>query len=117
MRRVLIVVVLIVAAACLGLWRTNGGVRQGLSRAVGMSTDDSEGVTGDETRKSFELKPGDRVAVQGINGTVDIQTSYTNSPGVVVTRSGDSRSAIRWREIIVEQSRDGLAGRGHYRRT
>ena len=68
MRKVLIVVVLVVAAACLGLWRTNGGVRQGLSRAVGMPADNSEGVTSDETRKSFELKSGDRVSVQGING-------------------------------------------------
>ena len=108
MRRVLIVVVLIIAAAVLGLWRTNGGVRQGLSRAVGMSADDSEGVTGDETRKSFELKPGDRVAVQGINGTVDIQTSDTKTAEVFVKRTADSPSSLRRRELIIEQTSDGL---------
>src|SRR5712691_2304421 len=108
MRRVLIVVVLIVAAACLGLWRTNGGVRQGLNRAVGMTADDSEGVTGDETRKSFELKPGDRVSVQGINGTVEIQTSDTKTAEVVVKRTGDSPTSLRRREIIIEQTGDGL---------
>ena len=48
MRRVLIVVALIVAAAVLGLWRTNGGVRQGLSRVVGASDNNAQGVTGDE---------------------------------------------------------------------
>src|SRR2546421_10810556 len=58
MKRVLIVVVLVVGAATLGLWRSHGGVRQGLSRVVGASSDNSEGVTGDETRKSFELEPG-----------------------------------------------------------
>ena len=36
MRRVLLVVVLIVAAAVLGLWRTNGGVRQGLRHDGGL---------------------------------------------------------------------------------
>ncbi len=113
MRRVLIVVVLIVAAACLGLWRTNGGVRQGLSRAVGIPADNSESVTSDETRKSFELKPGDRVSVQGINGTVEIQTSDTKTAEVVVKRTADSPSALRRREIIIEQTSDGLVVRGH----
>src|SRR5882762_1730038 len=108
MRRVLIVVALVVAAACLGLWRTNGGVRQGLSRAVGMPADNSEGVTGDETRKSFELKPGDRVAVQGINGTVEIQTSDTKTAEVFVKRTADSPSSLRRREMIIEQTSDGL---------
>src|SRR5216684_1416894 len=113
MRRVLIVVVLVVAAAVLGLWRTNGGVRQGLSRAVGMPADNSESLTGDETRKSFELKPGDRVSVQGINGTVEIQTSDTKTAEVVVRRTADSPSALRRREIIIEQTSDGLVVRGH----
>src|SRR5258708_39331774 len=97
MKRVLIVVALIVAAACLGLWRTNGGVRQGLNRAVGMPVDNSEGVTGDETRKSFELKPGERVTVQGINGSVEIQTSDTKTAEGVVKRTADSPSSLRRR--------------------
>ena len=42
MKRVLIVVILVVAAAVLGLWRTHGGVRNGLSRAVGVSNDDAQ---------------------------------------------------------------------------
>lgn len=101
-------VVLIVAAACLGLWRTHGGVRQGLNRVVGMPADNSEGVTGDETRKSFELKPGDRVSVQGINGTVEIQTSDTKTAEVLVKRTADSPSSLRRREIIIEQTSEGL---------
>jgi hypothetical protein len=107
MKRVLIVVVLVVAAASLGLWRSNGG-RQGLSRIVGASSDNSGGVTGDETRKTFELKPGARVEVQGINGNVEIQTSDTKTAEVYVRRTGDSPSSLRRREMIVEQTADGL---------
>jgi hypothetical protein len=55
MKRVLVVVVLIVAAAVLGLWRSHGGVRAGLSRVINSSGDGSPAVTGDETRKTFDL--------------------------------------------------------------
>jgi hypothetical protein len=108
MRRVFIVVILVVAAAVVGLWRTHGGVRQGLSRAVGMPSDNSQGVTGDETRKSFELKPGARVEVVGINGKVEIQTSDTTTAEVYVQRTADSPSSLSRREMIIEQTSDGL---------
>jgi len=105
MRRVLIVVVLVIAAAVLGLWRSHGGV-QGLSRAAGAS--ESPGVTGDEVRKSFELQPGARVQVQGINGKVEIQTSDTKTAEVYVRRTGGSPASLRRREMIIEQTADGL---------
>lgn len=105
MKRVLIVVILIVAAATLGLWRSHGGVRAGLNRVVG---DNSEGVTGDETRKTFELKSGARIEVQGINGRVEIQTSDTKTTEVYVKRTGDTPASLRRRELIIEQTADGL---------
>jgi hypothetical protein len=108
MRRVLIVVLLVVAAAVLGLWRSQGGVRQGLSRAVGASEDNSPGVTGDETRKSFDLKPGTRIEVQGINGKVEIQTTDTTTAEVYVRRIADSPQSLRRREMTIEQTADGL---------
>jgi len=108
MKRVLIVVVLVVAAASLGLWRSHGGVRQGLNRIVGASGDNSEGVTGDETRKTFELKPGARIEVQGINGSVEIQTSDTKTAEVYVRRTGDNPSSLRRRELTVELTADVL---------
>jgi len=108
MKRVLIVAILVVAAAVLGLWRTNGGVRQGLSKAVGVSSDQSEAATTDEIRKSFQLKAGDRVVVQGINGKVEIQTSDTNTAEVYVRRTADNASSLGRREMIVEQTSDGL---------
>jgi hypothetical protein len=114
MRRVLIVVVLIIAAAVLGLWRSRGGV-QSLSRAAQAS--ESPGVTGDETRKSFELQPGARVQVQGINGKVEIQTSETKTAEVVVRRTGDSPASLRRRELIIEQTAEGLLVRSKQNHT
>ena len=73
-----------------------------------MSDDNSQGVTGDETRKSFELKPGARLEVQGINGKVEIQTSDTKTADVYVRRTADSPHSLRRREMIIEQTTDGL---------
>lgn len=112
MRRVLIVVVLIVAAAVLGLWRTHGGISQSVSRIVNASGDGSEGVSGDETRKTFDLKPGENVRVEGINGKVDIQTSDTKTAEVYVRRTADSPHSLRRREMIIEQNSAGLLVRG-----
>src|SRR5204863_10010339 len=76
MKRVLIVVALIIVAAVFGLWRSHGGVRAGLSRMVnGTGAADSQSASVDEIRKTFELKPGEKVWIQGINGSVEIQTS------------------------------------------
>jgi hypothetical protein len=109
MKRVLIVVVLIVAAAVLGLWRSQGGVRAGLNRVVGDTNDvASQAASVDETRKTFELKPGERVWVQGFNGRVEIQTSDTKTAEVYVKRTGDNANSLQRRQLIIEQNADGL---------
>src|SRR5437660_1150497 len=112
MKRVVIIVVLVVAAAVLGLWRSHGGVRAGLSRIAGSAGDNQQGATTDEIRKSFGLKPGALVQVQGINGKVDVETSDTKTAEVYVRRTADSADSLRSREIIVEQTEDGLTIRG-----
>lgn len=112
MRRLLIVVILVVAAAILGLWRSQGGARQGLNRAVGASSEDSQGEVRDEIRKSFELQPGARVEVQGINGSVEVQTSDTRTAEVYVLRTASSRDSLGRREVTVEQTTNGLLIKG-----
>ncbi len=112
MRRVLIVVILVVAAAVLGLWRSHGGVRAGLSKVVGISNEDSQGEARDEMRKSFELQPGARLDVQGINGKVEIQTSDTRTAEVYVLRTAKDSESLSRREVTIEQTATGLLVRG-----
>ena len=112
MKRVAIVVILVVAAAILGLWRSSGGVRQSLSRVVGASEDQQQGDAREEIRKSFELQPGARVDVFGINGKVDIQTSDTKTAEVYVLRTAGSRDGLNRREVTVEQTSTGLLVKG-----
>src|SRR5262252_6651425 len=107
MKRVLIVVVLLVCAAVLGLWRSHGGVRAGLSQVVsGPGDSASEAGAVDEIRKTFELKPLERVWIQGINGRIEIQTSDTKTAAVYVKRTGDTAKSLQRRQMIVEQNAD-----------
>jgi hypothetical protein len=115
MKRVLIVVVLVVAAACLGLWRSHGA--RALSEAMGMSSKDQQGEARDEVRKSFQLQPGARVEVQGINGAVDIQTSDSNTAEVYVLRTASSKDALARRQVIIEQTATGLVVRSEQSRS
>lgn len=109
MKRVLIVIVLIVCAACLGLWRSHGGVRAGLNRVVGGAADTATAAPSvDEIRKTFELKPGEKVWIQGINGRVEIQTSDTKAAEVYVKRTAEDPNSLHRRQMIVEQNADGL---------
>ena len=106
MKRILIVVVLLTGAAALGLWRSNGGIRQGLSRAVGSA--EEQGEPREEIRKSFELQPGARIEVTGINGRVDIQTSDTQTAEVYVLRTAKTQDGLRRREVTIEQTSTGI---------
>jgi hypothetical protein len=109
MKRVIIVVVLIVGAAVLGLWRSHGGVREGFNRIVRAADEKSPGGSSDEIRKTFELKPGALVEIQGINGRVDLQTSSDGTKAeVYVRRTGDDPSSLTRREMIVEQTSEGI---------
>jgi hypothetical protein len=115
MKRVLIVVVLVLAAAVLGLWRSSGGVREGLSRVVGASEENSQGSVRDEIRKSFELPAGARIEIQGINGKLDIQTSEGKTTEVYVLRTAESRDTLERRDVRIEQIATGLLVRSQQR--
>jgi len=107
MKRVAIVVILVLAAAVLGFWRSSGGVRQGLNRVVGAASAEEQGEVREEIRKSFELQPGARVEITGINGKVDIQTSDSKTAEVYVLRTAGSRDGLNRREVTVEQTATG----------
>jgi hypothetical protein len=112
MKRVAVVVILVLAAAVLGFWRSSGGVRQGLSRVVGASSAEQKGDVREEIRKSFELQPGARIEIAGINGKVDVQTSDAKTAEVYVLRTAESRDSLNRREVTVEQTSTGLLIKG-----
>jgi len=66
----------------------------------------------DEINQTYQLSGGARVEVSGINGSVDIETSNTNSAQVHIIRSANNRADLEFHKIIIEQAPDRLVVRG-----
>jgi len=75
----------------------------------------AEGAGRDETHETFEIGPGARVEVRGINGNVTVETSAATTAEVHVVRTADHGSALANRRISVEQNSTGLVVRGENR--
>lgn len=112
MKRVLLVVALVIIAAIAGIVRSHTRVsRNGLQ--FNLSTPaQANGELRDEIRKSFELSPGARVKVNGINGSVTVETSDTKTAEVYIVRTAKEAGALDRRKIVVEGSSDSLTIRG-----
>lgn len=65
----------------------------------------------DEFRQSYQLSPGARVEVRGINGVVDIETSPGSTAEVNIIRSARNREDLEYRKVIVEQTATSLVVR------
>ncbi|HEV8486358.1 MAG TPA: hypothetical protein VGV87_22630 [Blastocatellia bacterium] len=66
----------------------------------------------DEINQTFELSNGARVEVSGINGTVEIETSNTNTAEVHIVRSANNRADLEYHKIVIEQAPNRLVVRG-----
>jgi DUF4097 and DUF4098 domain-containing protein YvlB len=62
----------------------------------------------DEFRQSYELSPGARVQVSGINGQVEIETTNGSAAEVYIVRSAKKREDLDLRKIIVEATATSL---------
>lgn len=74
--------------------------------------DDREMKERDETKRSYQLRPGASVEVEGINGVVEVETVAGSDAEVSVERLAATRAALEDNKIIVEQTPEGLRIRG-----
>jgi len=66
----------------------------------------------DEFHQSYQLSPGAKVEVRGINGAVDIETAAGTTAEVNIVRSARTRDDLNYHKIIVEATPNGLVVRG-----
>ena len=66
----------------------------------------------DEIRRSVRLDPGATVEVRGINGSVSVETSETDTAEILVVRSARDRESLEHRQVIIEASEQRLVIRG-----
>lgn len=76
------------------------------------SNSDSDLTEKDEFHQSYQLAAGAKVEVQGINGSVDIETGAGSTAQVNVYRSARTREDLEFRKVLVEQTAAGLVVRG-----
>lgn len=113
MKKIVLIVVLIGIAGVAGLVRShtrNGGSIRTWS--LGHNQNPSTGQVREEIRKNYDLSPGARVEISGINGAVKIETSDSKTADVYIERTGDSPEALNRRKIVIDNSPSGLTIRG-----
>ena len=114
MKRIILVVLLVGIAGVAGIVRSftkSGGTVSAWPIAMHQDKH-SGGDVREEIRKNFELSPGARVEVEGINGAVTIETSDTRTADVYIERIGKSPEALTRRKVVVESTSDRLTIRG-----
>ncbi|MEK6289014.1 MAG: hypothetical protein AABO57_25115 [Acidobacteriota bacterium] len=84
----------------------------GRQRERDRDSEDRDFSEKDEFRQSYQLSAGAHVEVEGINGTVDIETAPGGTAEVTVIRSARNRADLEYKKVIVEQSASSLVVRG-----
>ncbi len=109
MKRIVILVVLVAIAAVAGAVRSSVG---SVSELRGLVSHQNTGDVRQEIRETYQLSPGARVELSGLNGAVKIETSDSKTAEVFIERTASSQEAMDRRKITVEADADSLTIRG-----
>lgn len=111
MKRIVIFVVLVLAAGVAGVVvrSSSGGTVAEIRELV--SHNNANDVH-QEIRQSYTLSPGARVELTGLNGAVKIETSDTDKAEVFIERTASSQEALDRRKVILEADANNLRIRG-----
>lgn len=112
MKRIVILIVLVVLAAIAGV------VARSSSKADlrGLVSHNHTGDVREEIRETYELSPGARVELIGVNGAVRIETSDTKKAEVYIERTASSQEDLNRRTVSVEATANNLRIRGEKER-
>lgn len=103
-KRVLVVILLIVTAAVAGTM-----TRSSVSNKENGSDEQQQPT---EVRQSYQLQPGAAVLIAGINGSVQVETSDTDTAEVYIQRKARNPEDLNRRQIIIEHTDKSLTVRG-----
>lgn len=109
MKRILILVLLVAIAAVAGAVRSSVG---SVSEFRELVSHQNTGAVRQEIRETYELSPGARVELSGLNGSVKIETSDTKTAEVYIERTASSQEAMDRRKVTVEADANSLTIRG-----
>jgi DUF4097 and DUF4098 domain-containing protein YvlB len=106
MKRIVILVVLVLVAGLAGMVvRSSRGAGAELRELV---THSNASDVRQEIRQSYELTPGARVELSGLNGAVKIETSDSNKAEVFIERTAASQDALDRRKVLIDADANSL---------
>ena len=108
MKRILILIALVALAAVAGV------VARSSSKAelAGLVSHKNTSDVHQEIRQTYQLSPGARVELVGLNGPVKIETSETRTAEVHIERTASTQEAMDRRKVTVESDGNSLRIRG-----
>jgi len=105
MKRIVILIVLVAIAAVAGVVRSSVG---SVSELRGLVSHRNMADVRQEIRQTYELAPGARVEISGLNGAVKIETSDTKTAEIYIERTASSQEALDHRKITIEADSNSL---------
>src|SRR5215213_1366724 len=109
MKRIVILIVLVAIAGVAGVVRSSV---KSVSELRGLVSHKNTVDVRQEIRQTYELSPGARVELIGLNGAVKIETSDTKTAEVYIERTASSQEALDRRKVTIEADANGLHIRG-----
>jgi hypothetical protein len=111
MKRIVILIVLVVLAGIAGVVVRSASDGTA-SQLRGLVSPVYAGDVRQEIRQNYQLSPGARVELTGLNGAVKVETSDTKTAEVYIERTAASQEALDRRKVIVEADANSLRIRG-----
>jgi hypothetical protein len=110
MKRIVILIVLVTIAGIAGVVVRSSSCT--VSELRGLVSHQNTGDVREEIRQSYELSPGARVELAGLNGAVKIETSDSKTAEVYIERTASTQEALDRRKVTVEADANSLRIRG-----
>lgn len=105
MKRIVILIVLVAIAAVAGVVRSSVG---SVSELRGLVSHKNASDVREEIRQTYDLSPGARVEIIGLNGAVHIETSDTKTAEIYIERTAGTQQALDRRKIAIEADANSL---------
>ena len=109
MKRIVILIVLVAIAGVAGVVRSSV---KSVSELRGLVAHRNAADVRQEIRQTYELAPGARVEITGLNGAVKIETSDTKTAEIYIERTASCQEALDRRQVTVEGDANSLRIRG-----
>lgn len=109
MKRIVILIVLVAIAGVAGVVRSSVG---SVSELRGLVSHKNAADVRQEIRQTYELAPGARVEIAGLNGAVKIETSDTKTAEIYIERTASSQEVLDRRKVTIEADANSLRIRG-----